>query len=71
MSETLFIARLGGQGDGVAETSGGPVFVPFALPGEAITAKVKGGRGSLVSVEKPAPEGSSPAVRDLRKFGRW
>jgi 23S rRNA (uracil1939-C5)-methyltransferase len=28
------IARLGAQGDGVAETPRGPSFVPFALPGE-------------------------------------
>jgi 23S rRNA (uracil1939-C5)-methyltransferase len=63
LSETLLIARLGGQGDGVAETSGGPIFVPFALPGEAITAKVKGGRGSLVSVEIPSPQRIAPACR--------
>lgn len=28
------INRLGAQGDGVAETATGPVYVPFALPGE-------------------------------------
>lgn len=28
------IGRLGAQGDGVAETASGPVYVPFALPGE-------------------------------------
>jgi 23S rRNA (uracil1939-C5)-methyltransferase len=28
------ITRLGAQGDGVAETPDGPVYVPFALPGE-------------------------------------
>jgi len=28
------IVRLGAQGDGVAETASGPVFLPFALPGE-------------------------------------
>ncbi len=28
------IVRLGAQGDGIAETAGGPIFVPFALPGE-------------------------------------
>ena len=34
MSTRFDIARLGAQGDGVAETERGPVFVPFALPGE-------------------------------------
>lgn len=28
------IARLGAQGDGIVETSKGPVYLPFALPGE-------------------------------------
>lgn len=28
------IARLGAQGDGVAEGAAGPIYVPFALPGE-------------------------------------
>jgi 23S rRNA (uracil1939-C5)-methyltransferase len=30
----ITISRLGAQGDGVADASGAPVFVPFALPGE-------------------------------------
>jgi len=32
--EDIVIARLGAQGDGSGETSKGPQFVPFALPGE-------------------------------------
>ncbi|MEQ1578630.1 MAG: methyltransferase [Hyphomicrobium sp.] len=32
--EDVTIARLGAQGDGVAETAKGAQFVPFALPGE-------------------------------------
>lgn len=63
MNEALLIARLGAQGDGVAETSGGPVFVPFALPGEEVIANVKGGRGNLVSVAKLSPERVAPACR--------
>ena len=33
MTETLTIARVGAQGDGIADTPGGPVFVPLTLPG--------------------------------------
>jgi 23S rRNA (uracil1939-C5)-methyltransferase len=33
-ARTLAIDRLGAQGDGIADTAAGPVFVPFALPGE-------------------------------------
>lgn len=32
--QNIEITRLGAQGDGVAETADGPVYVPFALPGE-------------------------------------
>ncbi|WP_276199768.1 RsmD family RNA methyltransferase [Chelatococcus sp. XZ-Ab1] len=51
MAETLTITRLGARGDGVAEGPRGPVYVPFALPGEVVTAEVDGERGRLVSVE--------------------
>ena len=34
MSDVLAIVRIGSGGDGVAETADGPVYVPFALPGE-------------------------------------
>jgi len=36
MTERLTIARLGHRGDGVADTDSGPVFVPYALPGEVV-----------------------------------
>ncbi len=40
MITELTIDRLGGQGDGVADTPSGPVFVPFTLPGERVSAEV-------------------------------
>jgi 23S rRNA (uracil1939-C5)-methyltransferase len=36
MAERLTIARLGQRGDGIADTPDGPVYVPFALPGETV-----------------------------------
>jgi 23S rRNA (uracil1939-C5)-methyltransferase len=50
----LKIARLGAQGDGLAVTDGGPVFVPFALAGETVDAEVDGERGRLNSVVTPS-----------------
>jgi len=44
MPQTLTIARMGHQGDGIAETSNGLVFVPGALPGEVVSAEVRDGR---------------------------
>lgn len=43
----LLIEQVGGEGDGVAK---GPVFVPFALPGERVLAAGGGDRRELVEV---------------------
>ena len=49
-TETLTIARLGSGGDGIAEAAGGPVYVPFTLPGEtAAVARVKN-HGTVMSM---------------------
>ncbi|MEG1453575.1 class I SAM-dependent RNA methyltransferase [Brevundimonas sp.] len=44
MTQTLTITRMGHQGDGIADTPHGAVFVPGALPGEVVRAEVKDGR---------------------------
>jgi len=52
--ERLNIARLGWRGDGIAETPGGQVYVPYALPGEAVEVEPWPGhpdRRRLVRVE--------------------
>lgn len=54
MNETLSIARLGLRGDGIAETSDGQVFVPYALPGETVRAVRDGERAQLVEILAPA-----------------
>ncbi|MDJ0512021.1 MAG: class I SAM-dependent RNA methyltransferase [Methyloceanibacter sp.] len=41
MTVELTIERLGAQGDGIAETVNGPVFVPFTLPGERVGATIE------------------------------
>ena len=55
MAERLTIERLGQRGDGVALTDRGPVYVPYALPGETVLAEVAGDRGRLVALETAAP----------------
>ena len=56
MSATFHIARLGAQGDGIADTESGPLFIPFALPGETVTAARQKDRADLISVIEPSPE---------------
>jgi 23S rRNA (uracil1939-C5)-methyltransferase len=60
ITERLTIARLGAQGDGIADTLNGAVFAPFTLPGEVVTARVHNGRAQLVSLDTPSPERHEP-----------
>ena len=66
MTEQLNITRLGHRGDGVADTPDGPVYVPYALPGETVTAEPVAGhpdRRHLVHVDKPSHERATPICK--------
>lgn len=60
--ERLTIARLGARADGIAETTEGPVYVPYALPGETVLAMRETGeaRARLLEVEASAPDRVAP-----------
>lgn len=63
VTHTLTISRLGHRGDGIAETSSGPVFVPYALPGEVIETETVPGhpdRRHLLRIETPSPDRIAP-----------
>jgi len=60
MSTTLKIVRMAGQGDGVAETENGPVFVPLTLPGETVRGEVRDGRMDGAVVLDPSPDRIAP-----------
>lgn len=60
MTETLTIARVGAQGDGIAETPAGPVFAPLTLPGETVRGEVREGRLEAVEIVAPSPERAAP-----------
>lgn len=65
----LTIEALGAQGDGVAATPEGPVYVPYVLPGERVQAEVKGERARLVAVLEPSPERIAPICRHFAHCG--
>ena len=72
MTEKLDIVRLGHRGDGVAETDNGPVYVPYALPGETVTVEVVRGhpdRRHLLHVEKASHERSVPICKHFGACG--
>mgnify|MGYP003669381743 CR=1 FL=1 len=56
----LDITRLGGQGDGIAETPEGQIFIPFTVPGDVINAGVEKSRASLIAVLTPSPDRVTP-----------
>ncbi|WP_421729058.1 class I SAM-dependent RNA methyltransferase [Brevundimonas sp.] len=60
MSQLLEISRVGGQGDGIAQTPAGPVFVPLSLPGETVRAEVRDGRAESVEIVTASPDRIMP-----------
>src|SRR5947208_3064240 len=58
MTEKLVITRLGSHGEGIAEAAAGPVYVPYALPGETVEID----RGPILA---PALSGAIAAAWDI------
>ena len=56
MRMNLEIARLGQRGEGIAHDADGPIYVPYALPGDRIVADVEGARGRLIEISQPSPD---------------
>jgi len=62
MALEFTIDRLGAQGDGIAESPNGPLFVPFALPGERVRVEPEadGKQAKLLAVLDPSPDRVAP-----------
>ncbi|MGI6851405.1 class I SAM-dependent RNA methyltransferase [Mesorhizobium sp. 1B3] len=69
MSVRFVVDRLGAQGDGVAGTASGPVFIPFTLPGETVTAARDKDRAALISVLEASPLRVDPPCRHFTECG--
>jgi len=72
VTEQLIITHLGHRGDGVADTPAGPVYVPYTLPGEAVTVEPVPGhpdRRHLVHVDKPSHERATPVCKHFGQCG--
>ncbi|MGG7576583.1 class I SAM-dependent RNA methyltransferase [Rhizobium sp. Nf11,1] len=68
-TETVTIEKLGAQGDGIASDAGGPVYVPFSLPGETVAiARVKS-HGTIMSIAAPSPDRQEPPCRHFGPEG--
>jgi 23S rRNA (uracil1939-C5)-methyltransferase len=60
MRAKLTIERVGQRGEGIARSADGPIYVPYALPGDTIFAEVEGTRGRLVAITAKSPERIAP-----------
>jgi 23S rRNA (uracil1939-C5)-methyltransferase len=63
MVDRLVITDIGHRGDGIAQTPGGPVFVPYTLPGETVDADAVRGhpdRRHLLRVVEASPDRVEP-----------
>ncbi|MGO7357697.1 class I SAM-dependent RNA methyltransferase [Rhizobium ruizarguesonis] len=68
-TETVTIEKLGAQADGIASSAGGPVYVPFSLPGETVAiARVKS-QGTIMSITTPSPDRQEPPCRHFGPDG--
>jgi 23S rRNA (uracil1939-C5)-methyltransferase len=69
VAEILTIARLGHRGDGIADGPDGPIYVPFALPGERVRVERNGERARLVEVVEPSQDRATPPCRHFGQCG--
>lgn len=68
-AETVTISSLGAKGDGVAHGADGPIFVPFALPGETVSiARVKNA-GTIMSFASTSPDRVTPPCKHFGPDG--
>lgn len=63
------ISAIGGRGDAVTAGAEGPIYAPFALPGEKVRALVTGGRADVVEVLEPSAERQPAACRHFGRCG--
>jgi 23S rRNA (uracil1939-C5)-methyltransferase len=59
----LKITKLGAEGDGIADTQNGPIFVPFSHPGDRLKAAVQKNRGTIMALTEPSPQRIEPVCR--------
>ncbi|MHA7871061.1 MAG: class I SAM-dependent RNA methyltransferase [Hyphococcus sp.] len=57
---TVRIAAIGARGDGVAESDGGAVYVPYTAPGDLVRVKLRGERGALTELIETSAHRAKP-----------
>lgn len=66
----VVIDTLGAQGDGIAASPRGQLYIPFALPGETVlVAAHDGGKSDLIRIIEPSAARMKPLCRHFRQCG--
>ncbi|NJM30297.1 MAG: class I SAM-dependent RNA methyltransferase [Rhizobiales bacterium] len=60
---------MGRRGEGIAESGGATVFVPYALPGETVEAEVTEGRAAIRGLLQPSPDRIAPFCKHHGQCG--
>ncbi len=69
VERVLAIAAMGARGDSTAGGEDGPIYAPYALPGERVWARVTGHRAEVLEVLDASPERQEPACRHFGRCG--
>jgi len=59
-AQELSIDELGHLGEGLARSARGPIYIPGALPGERVLARIEGERGRLIAILAPSLDRIAP-----------
>ena len=69
VDKTLEIGVIGARGDAVVEAADGPIYVPFALPGEQIRARLTGHRAEISEILSASPARQAPVCQHFGRCG--
>lgn len=67
--QVLDITAMGTRGEAIAQTAAERVFVPYALPGERIEARIDGQRGEIDVIMTPSADRVAPFCRHFTRCG--
>ena len=63
------ISAIGGHGEGIAETPGGRLYVPYTVPGDRLRVRLKDGQSAETVRLVDGPTRIAPACRHFEKCG--
>ncbi len=65
----LTIDHVGVRGDGIAQNDQGPIYIPFTLKGEHVSANVSNSRGDVLQILDASPSRVTPICKHFGECG--